>query len=75
MRLFTELCGPSFSYFPVLRPKGDQLKFPLDTFKEGLVIVDNFLQSLGRKDGDDGPFLFGEQFTLAECNAAPFLQR
>jgi glutathione S-transferase len=72
MRLFTELCGPSFSYFPLLRAtKGDQS--PLDTFKEGLVNVDNFLSSLGRKDS--GPFLFGEQFTLAECNAAPFLQR
>jgi glutathione S-transferase len=73
MRLFTELCGPIFSYFPLLRSNGDQLKSPLDTFKEGLVNVDNFLKSLGRKDG--GPFLFGEQFTLAECNAAPFLQR
>jgi len=25
--------------------------------------------------GSDGPFLFGDQFTLAECNTAPFVQR
>lgn len=72
MRLFTELCGSSFSYFPLLRAKDEKLKEAVETYKEGLVAADTFLMQLGN---DDGPFLFGNQFTLAECNTAPFILR
>lgn len=81
MRLFTELCGSSFSYFPILRAKGtDDAATQLQAFKDGLVGVDAFLQRhhgrySGTEDGGGGPFLFGSRFSLAECNAAPFVQR
>lgn len=75
MRLFSELCGTStFSYWNILRAKGDNEKFEsaVQEFKQGLINTNAFLE----KRGDPkGPFLFGKQFTLAECNAAPFLQR
>jgi len=75
MRLFTELCGSSFSYFPLLRAgQGEKLESAVETFKEGLVSVDAFLTKMG-DDSDGGPFLFGTRFSLAECNAAPFIQR
>jgi glutathione S-transferase len=73
VRLFTELCGSSFSYFPLLRAHTDDGGAPaalLESFKEGLIGVDALLR--GSKDG---PFLLGNSFSLAECNAAPFLQR
>lgn len=72
MRLFTDLCGPSFSYFPLLRAKDEKLVAALKTFREGLTAVDTFLNYHG---SGEGPFLFGNTFTLAECNAAPFVQR
>jgi len=72
MRLFTELCGPSFSYFPLLRAKGDKLDAAVQSFQEGLVAVNAFLKLKGESKG---PFLFGDTFSLAECNAAPFVQR
>jgi len=78
MRLFTELCGSSFSYFPLLRAAPNDLSVALDSFKEGLANVDAFLNRLGsskKHPQQGGPFLFGHQFTLAECNAAPFVQR
>jgi len=71
-RLFTELCGSAFSYFPLLRAKGDKLETSLETYKEGLIGVDAFLAEVG---DDEGPFLLGRRFSLAECSAAPFLQR
>jgi len=75
LRLFSELCGSSsFSYWNILRARGDTEKFAsaVEEFKQGLINVNTFLE----KKGDaEGPFLFGEQFTLAECNTAPFLQR
>lgn len=75
MRLFTELCGPNFSYFPLIRAQGtDDAESQLQTLKKGLVSVDAFLTKAGC-GADGGPFLFGERFSLAECNAAPFLQR
>lgn len=70
MRLFTELCGSSFSYFPLLRAKGEKLESALTAFKDGLIAADAFL-----KHHHSGPFLLGETFSLAECNAAPFVQR
>jgi len=73
MRLFTELCGTTFSYFPLLRAKDEKLETALDSFKEGLVSADSFLSKLG--GAEDGPFLFGTRFSLAECNSAPFVQR
>lgn len=71
VRLFTELCGgPAFSYFPLLRAKGDAVDDAVKTFKEGLIGADTFL-----KHHDSSPFLLGNRFSLAECNAAPFVQR
>lgn len=70
MRLFTEFCN--FSYFPLLRAKDDKLDAEFTTFREGLVAVDTFLNHHGN---GEGPFLFGSTFSLAECNAAPFVQR
>ena len=76
MRLFFELCSSCFTYFPILRSAGDETKLEaaLDQFKMGLLNVDTFLRTMGNR-GRDGPYLFGNQFTLAECNAAPFVQR
>jgi len=65
MRLFMELCGSKFGYFGILR--GTESK---ESFSEGLVAVDAFLKHYGSK-----PFLFGSGFSLAESNAAPFVQR
>lgn len=70
MRLFTELCGSSFSYVPILRAKGQEREEAIQAFKEGLAKVDAFLKHYG-----SDPFLCGEQFSLAECNTAPFVQR
>lgn len=70
MRLFTELCGSSFSYFPILRSQGEKQKAALESFKADLAATDTFL-----KRHKSSPFLFGGDFSLAECNAAPFVQR
>ena len=75
MRLFSELCGSSsFSYWNILRSRGDNEKFEsaVKDFKQALTDANTFLE---QKGDSEGPFLFGEQFTLAECNAAPFVQR
>ena len=75
MKLFSELCGTSFSYFPILRVKdSDDPKAKEEAklkFVESLVATNSFLKHYG----SNGPFLFGKQFTLAECNVAPFVQR
>jgi len=73
MRLFIELCGSNFSYFTMLKASADKGAFEeaLGTFKDGLVDTDAFLRSTH----PDGPFLLGDQFSLAECNVAPFVQR
>jgi len=74
MRLFVELCGSSFSYYPILRSQDDEEKFEasIEEFKQGLINVNTFLE---KKSDSRGPFLFGDQFSLAECNTAPFVQR
>ena len=76
MKLFSELCGTSFSYFPILRVKdSDDPKAKEEAklkFVESLVATNSFLKHYG---SNNGPFLFGKQFTLAECNVAPFVQR
>jgi len=74
MRLFSELCGASsFSYWNILRAKGDEkFESAVQEFKQGLINTNTFLE---KKGDPNGPFLFGNQFTLAECNAAPFVQR
>lgn len=69
-RLFGELCASSFSYFAILRAEGDAQKEAVEALKDGLASVDTFL-----KHYESGPFLLGNQFSLAECNAAPFVQR
>lgn len=81
MRLFTELCSSCFTYFPILRARDEaSLETALHQFKSGLYNADIFLRTMGSssssiKGQNNGPFLFGNQFTLAECNAAPFVQR
>ena len=73
MRLFTELCSSSFSYLPILRARDEsKLDAAVEALKSGLKDVDSFLTRMG---SCEGPFLFGDQFTLAECNVAPFVQR
>lgn len=70
-RLFTELCGGGFGYFPILRaPAGEPREAAVQSLKDGLVNANAFLQH-----HHSGPFLLGERFSLAECNAAPFVQR
>lgn len=80
MRLFGEICGSSsFSYFGVLKAGGkggDGYDEAVASFAEGLEKAEAFLRATSSNDdGDDGPFLFGDRFTLAECNAAPWAQR
>lgn len=83
MRLFTELCSSCFTYFPILRARDEaSLETALQQFKSGLYNADIFLRTMGScssssssKGQNNGPFLFGNQFTLAECNTAPFVQR
>lgn len=75
MRLFDELCGSTFSYFPLLRAIGDDAKFDseMKTFREGLVNINAFLTHKAANQ-DDSPFLL-DDFSLAECNIAPFVHR
>jgi glutathione S-transferase len=89
VRLFTELCGSTFSYFPLLRLKATTKSTAasaaddddgmlldsaaLESFKEGLNAADAFLRGLTKEE--EGVFLLGDHFSLAECNAAPFIQR
>lgn len=82
MRLFIELCGSTFSYFPLLRAKGNNNQKEYDAnlqqLKDGLVNTDAFLKRFSpqnKGDDNDGPFLLGNQFSLAECTVAPFVQR
>jgi glutathione S-transferase len=77
MRLFSELCGASsISYWNILRAQtgGDDEKreAAVEQFKQALINIDAFLE---KKGDPEGPFLFGDRFSLAECNIAPFLQR
>mmetsp|Transcript_31921 Transcript_31921/g.48962 ORF Transcript_31921/g.48962 Transcript_31921/m.48962 type:complete len:169 (+) Transcript_31921:366-872(+) len=79
MRLFTELCGSTLPYFPIVRASamatkdGDatELEQAIEALQQGLCNVNTFLEKMD----NNGPFLFGEKFSLAECNIAPFLQR
>lgn len=73
MRLFIELCGSTFGYFPLLKSRDSPEEFEsaLQTFKDGLSNADAFLKSAHSK----GPFLLGDRFSLAECTVAPFVQR
>lgn len=87
MRLFTELCGAScFSYIPILRAQqtknhepdnnnSDDYQSAVETFQQGLIKANAFLQHYMTKSQSGGPFLFGDGFSVAECNAAPFVQR
>lgn len=73
-RLFTVLCGGSaFSYFPLVRDaEGEKREAAMQTFQDGLVGANAFLK---HHHNSAGPFLLGDRFSLAECNAAPFVQR
>lgn len=74
-RLFTELCSSTFSYFPILRAAaGDDRAAAIKSYREGLIDADSFLRSAAGS-GANGPFLLGDRFSTAECNAAPFVQR
>jgi len=70
VRLFSELCGNTFSYFPLLMAAPDDLETNIQIFRDCLVNADAFL----RHSHPDGPFLLGDRFTLAECSFAPFMQ-
>lgn len=70
-RLFTELCSSSFSYFPILRARGDKRTAAAQAFRQDMVAVNAFLESKG---SSLSPFLL-DSFSLAECNLAPFVQR
>lgn len=73
-RLFVELCGSTFSYFNLLRASSDEeFDDALGAFKDGLTNVEAFLKH--GDDDDDGPFVLGNRFSLAECTVAPFVQR
>lgn len=77
LRLFTELCGSSsFSYYfsIVKAAKNDPAKFEASvaSLTQGMINANAFLEA---RATPGGPFLFGEHFTLAECEAAPFVQR
>lgn len=83
-RLFTELCSGAFSYFPILRARGDAAKTDeaKAAFASALVGVEAFLEASAKRrgsgdgmDSSSGPFLLGETFSTAECIAAPFVQR
>lgn len=70
-RLFTELCGGAFGYVAVLRaPAGAPRDAAVRALRDGLAGADAFLRRRG-----SAPFLLGERFSLAEANAAPFVQR
>jgi len=75
-RLFMELCGSSsFSYyFSIIKAQKDPPNFQksVASLVDGMIKANTFLEAKGKSGG---PFLFGDQFTLAECEAAPFLQR
>jgi len=82
IRLFQEFCGSTFTYLPLLRAQDmPQLQKGLESFQTRLVDMNHFLQShqpniqAGSRSRRNGPFLLGAQFTLAECNVAPFVQR
>lgn len=73
-RLLQELCGSTFSYLGLLRAQSlHQMKTERNQLQDRLVLLDKFLSAWG--DSSAGPFLCGSQFTLAESNLAPFLQR
>ena len=76
-RLFVELCGPAFGYFPLLRARGDEQKVvvALGDLKRGLAGADSFLTAAWGNSRSGGPFLLGERFSTAECSLAPFVQR
>mmetsp|Transcript_32731 Transcript_32731/g.64854 ORF Transcript_32731/g.64854 Transcript_32731/m.64854 type:complete len:141 (-) Transcript_32731:263-685(-) len=62
----------SFSYWPILRAKGEAREAAIETYKQDLTGIDVFLSRVGE---GSGPFLLGDRFSIAECNAAPFVQR
>uniref|UniRef100_A0A6U6LAD8 Glutathione S-transferase C-terminal domain-containing protein n=1 Tax=Odontella aurita TaxID=265563 RepID=A0A6U6LAD8_9STRA len=72
VRLFQELCGPSFAYLGILRaPSLEVLEVERAKLQDRLISLNTFLAS----SAACGPFLCGDQFTLAECYLSPFLQR
>jgi len=74
IRTFYELCGSTFSYFPLLQAASKNEKFDeaLETFRESLINANTFLVEKG--SDDDSPF-FLKEFSLVECYVAPFVQR
>ena len=78
MRLFSELCGSSFSYLAILQAQGREqggAEKAVEAFAQGLVGVDAFLKHYEQANNQRGPFVLGERFSRAECNAAPFVYR
>lgn len=77
LRLFSELCGSSsfsfyFSIVKAARTDPAQFEASVASLTQGMINANAFLEARAKPGG---PFLFGSQFTLAECEAAPFVQR
>jgi glutathione S-transferase len=72
IRLFLQLCGSTFSSYVALSrvQTMQQWETELEFLKNQMAQVEAFLQSCSSE-----PFVMGNQFTLAECYMAPFVQR
>ena len=73
-RLFADRYSSSISYMPLLRaaPGSSEESEALKTLVAGMKSLDSFLREFG---DDEGPFLLGSTFSLAEEATAPFAQR
>lgn len=77
IRLFVDLCGSTFnSYVAFLRVQNEeQLQTEYDQLQDKMMLLDAFLAASSQHQTPKGPFLLGQQFTLAEIHLAPFVQR
>merc|ERR1739845_253184 len=78
VRTFYELCGKNFeSYFPLLQAMNGndstKLKAAIQTFREGLIQTNAYLEEKSINNNSSN-FLLND-FSLAECYMAPFVQR
>lgn len=73
-RLFADRFSSCISYMPVLKATAgsSEESEALEKLVAGLKSVDAFLREFG---DDEGPFLLGSTFSLAEEACAPFAQR
>lgn len=73
-RLFAQMFSGWLNYVPVLRAEEGSTEEAeaLESLLKGMVAADSFLSANG---AEDGPFLLGERFSLAEMATAPFALR